>query len=343
MKKIAMKGMVALMTVWLLGFVACQNGSDDDEPTAAESATEAALAANEEKVATSGTSADAAESDGESGTAPVASEKAASSGDGDESGASTENAEAAVVKSAGLVVQREVTERNGVAIGDVILRDGSRVEKAKLSAETVTEDNPAVAVVAYFVEGGYVAVGMPSEAAVAWASDSGSENTKKASALACKPEKSQDGMTYTFNNVIDDIDSTDGSDNLQRLCDIDAEGTQSLDINYCAFSYAESYAQRYSLSSYTSDNWYLPSIAELYEVCMNRDAINQSLAICELSLLEEMYWSSSLMQTTRGATNSSWYLNFKTATKPYYTVYYEGKSKEHFVLPIRVFTDDSTN
>lgn len=258
---------------------------------------------------------------GSSGTIRDDIEDSATGSDGSDSAATS-------TMSGGRLVQRDVTTWNGVTVGDVILRDGSRVSAASL-ADGINSDNPPVAVVAYFVDGGYVAVGMPSEE-LAWTASDNADATKKFTAVASNKIPTDDG--YDFTGVVD------GSTSWQKLCDCDATGMEEAALHYPAFFYAKNYATE----SRVSGDWYVPSIAELYEVYVNHDRINQSLESVGQTTLTKMYWSSSLYETKQHETNSAWYLNFKTSKKPYYTVTYESKTKSHSVLPIRVFTDDSS-
>lgn len=244
------------------------------------------------------------------------------------SGSGGSDSETNPTMSGGRLVQRDVTTWNGVTVGDVILRDGSRVSAASL-ADGINSDNPPVAVVAYFVDGGYVAVGMPSEE-LAWTASDNADATKKFTAVASNKIPTDDG--YDFTGVVD------GSTSWQKLRDCDATGIEDVALHYPAFFYAKNYASENRISG----DWYVPSIAELYEVYVNHDCINSSLKAIGQTELTKMYWSSSLYETKQHETNSAWYLNFKTLKKPYYTVAYESKTKSHSVLPIRVFTDDSS-
>ena len=343
MKGFAMKGMLTVALCWSLLFTACQNedSAGDESDTAMEQVQTPSVdasggengsgnTANADEEASGDNNADTSV-DG-SGTNADANGGSGDSGDsgtvGDDSGSGGSDSETNPTMSGGRLVRCDVTTWNGVTVGDVILRDGSRVSAASL-ADGINSDNPPVAVVAYFVDGGYVAVGMPSEE-LAWTASDNADATKKFTAVASNKIPTDDG--YDFTGVVD------GSTSWQKLCDCDATGIEDVALHYPAFFYAKNYASENRISG----DWYVPSIAELYEVYVNHDCINSSLKAIGQTELTKMYWSSSLYETKQHETNSAWYLNFKTLKKPYYTVAYESKTKSHSVLPIRVFTDDSS-
>ena len=347
MKGFAMKGMLTVALCWSLLFTACQNedSAGDESDTAMEQVQAPSVDASggadtnaggngSGNAANADTSADSSgtNADANGGSGDSASTAGADSSDigtvGDDNGNGGSDSETNPTMSGGRLVQRDVTTWNGVTVGDVILRDGSRVSAASL-ADGINSDNPPVAVVAYFVDGGYVAVGMPSEE-LAWTASDNADATKKFTAVASNKIPTDDG--YDFTGVVD------GSTSWQKLCDCDATGIEDVALHYPAFFYAKNYASENRISG----DWYVPSIAELYEVYVNHDCINSSLKAIGQTELTKMYWSSSLYETKQHETNSAWYLNFKTLKKPYYTVAYESKTKSHSVLPIRVFTDDSS-
>ena len=326
MKKIAMKGLSALLLAGLL-LAACQNGdSDDDEatpPTQSASEVESGATADSSSKATNVSAGNA--TDGVE----------AGEGSGDASGnvvdSETDSVTADVTTtSGGRTVQRDVTERGGVSVGDVILRDGSRVAVAELANYSVDSDNPPVAVVAYFVDGGYVAVGMPSEEKCVWAiSDVADASNKLTTAIVSKIDAG-DGLVFSGD--------VDGSDNWQELCELDAVNTQDAEMNYPAYFYANTYAEIKQLDASMCDNWYLPSVAELYEVYVHTEALNSVLKACGGSKFTAMAWSSSVYLNSKKETASVWYLKFEKGTASF-----DGKTGakygEKYVLPIRVFTE----
>jgi len=78
---------------------------------------------------------------------------------------------------------------------------------------------------------------------------------------------------------------TDGSDNWQKICNSDQEGTANAATNYPAFNWANNYVanikanisdQYLSGTSYAS-GWYIPSFPELYYLRLNRATLNTVL------------------------------------------------------------------
>lgn len=94
---------------------------------------------------------------------------------------------------------------------------------------------------------------------------------------------------YTFAGDLD------GSDNWAEICAVDPEGTQVPATNYPAFNFANTYGTTAELTGTDYENgWYVPSIAELYEVYKNKKVIQTSLnAAGGFTIGTSIYWSSS--------------------------------------------------
>ena len=77
---------------------------------------------------------------------------------------------------------------------------------------------------------------------------------------------------YTFTGDID------GSDNWEYIRSIDPEGTADAATNYPAFDFANNYGETAGLTGTAyEEGWYVPSIAELYDVYKNREVVQTSL------------------------------------------------------------------
>ena len=88
----------------------------------------------------------------------------------------------------------------------------------------------------------------------------------------------------------------DGSDNWDEICKVDPNGTQDAENNYPAFNFANNYGTDVLVGTAYETGWYLPSIAELCEVCKNKDVIQTSLTIANGFIFDDngsSYWSSS--------------------------------------------------
>ena len=163
-------------------------------------------------------------------------------------------------------------------IGDIVLSDGSFVTKENFNSNTMT---PIAVVVGTTKNGGQaLAVGLH----------------KSSSTLQWAPHE-----TTGFNTNFTEIQGTetsgdmDGSDNWEYICSVDPSGTANAATNYPAFNFANTYGTTAGLTSTDyADGWYLPSIAELYQVYENKTAIQEGLtATGGFTFGASYYWSSS--------------------------------------------------
>ena len=175
-------------------------------------------------------------------------------------------------------------------VGDILFTDGTRIkaEQAKYGVpdEKITQAFAIIGSVSY---GGVTGVGVGVKAENnRWASyNSTGYNTNFE---GIKVECSWEGDSYTF------IGDLDGSDNWEYICSVDLEGTKNAEKNYPAFYYANTYGTTAGLTGTDyEDDWYVPSIKELYDVCKNIDMIQSSLKSVKGFVLEQHsnYWSSS--------------------------------------------------
>ena len=110
--------------------------------------------------------------------------------------------------------------------------------------------------------------------------------------IVCTPSKTGTGaaLTATFTG------DTDGSDNWAEICAVDPEGTQDPATNYPIFNFANTYGTTAGLTNTDYETgWYVPSLAELYEVYKNKEVIQTSLTKASGFKFGswEYYWSSS--------------------------------------------------
>lgn len=336
-------------SVLVLGFViaslalffACKSGDDDSDESPAlsvlqeespeadsaqdaiisESATGQAPAADSSTDAASGT--DDASADGESSEDASADDSALDT----EAETEAEGGASAPIMSAGRAITDE-TERNGIAVGDVILQDGTSLASSAVAAyiaDGAHNANPPVAVVAYFVEGGYACVGMPSEPDFAWATEDAYYATKKIASIMCYTADTGSGNATGECTFTGDVD---GSDNWAIICSLDAECALYAEDYYPAFAAVSQYEATCSFA-----DWYVPSIAELYKVYANRGLLAETFVQLGYEDFEDgAYWSSSPRDTTRH--NTAFYLNFKTAT-----IASKNKTALYAVLPIFVLAE----
>ena len=157
-------------------------------------------------------------------------------------------------------------------VGDVLLTDGTRI-KAE-NAQYGVPSGKSFAVIAYAPYGGGTgkAIGLQkSKNSLVWApSDTKGNTTNFIDIQADYNGTSSDGYTFTGD--------LDGSDNWDYICKIDPEGTLDAATNYPVFNVALSYAETAGLTETDYETgWYVPSVAEVYEVYKNKAVIQTSL------------------------------------------------------------------
>ncbi len=239
-----------------------------------------------------------------------------------------------------------VSDTKNASIGDIILKDGTRVAVADVSSYTIDESNKPVAVIAYFNYNG-VAIGLGlqrSETYLRWA------------------ESDTTGYTTSFTDIIGTCSGSgktgyllsgdlDGSDNWEYICSIDKEGTDTAEeiaTNYPAFNFAVNYGTTtcgFDANDELASGWYIPSIAELQKVHINRNAIQTSLTKAEgftlvFGTTYTAYWSSSQYPDPY---DGAWMIRFYNPSSYDYTYYngyslnYNSKSIKNYVLVVRQF------
>ena len=194
-------------------------------------------------------------------------------------------------------------------VGDIVFTDGSAT--AYSVSLTLTDEQKAAAVAVIF----YAGTGLNSDDAsgnadtttkrtlgvglthqttkVAWCTDTANAYNKEITAIECvmQQDKSFSGKK-------------NGIDNLAKIADmLGATGSGTTDdtateANYPAFYFAKNYASKdgshVSGTDYASD-WYLPSVAELYQLREAKDTVNAASELCGGATFADTasYWSST--------------------------------------------------
>lgn len=202
-------------------------------------------------------------------------------------------------------------------VGDIVFNDGSATPYAdflgvdgtvKTEDDTITAEQKAAAIAVIF----YVGTGLNSDVngtpdnttsrtlgvglkhndyGLLWCKD---ENVKAVTinitTIQCIPTGS--GETLTFSG------DKDGSDNYEQIAAFSGiDDTDDLN-NYTAFKFGKEYGTTYSLSAPYNEGWYLPSIAELYEIKKVVTRIDDATYLCNGNLFRlgsqcGYCWSSS--------------------------------------------------
>ena len=215
------------------------------------------------------------------------------------------------------------------AVGDIILCDGSAIPYKE--GLTLDKDSKSRAVAVIFYVGkdcsdddtnrtlgvGMIYFNYEGE----WCGWGTEAQNKRIEALEC----GVDNNTHTFTG------HKDGSGNFYRLAAA-VNDTNNQD-NYPPFKFANNYANetrydsiekkdkkgRVSGTKYET-GWYLPSIAELYQLRKNLDAVNAALKVCDgMEIVTELWWNGGANKTpcgywasstVPGSEESAWYYDF---------------------------------
>lgn len=186
------------------------------------------------------------------------------------------------------------------AVGDIVFSDRSATPYSDTLTLTDDQKNAAVAVI-YKVDGSHsYGVGLVQATGKIWCATT-AKGYNKIDDIVCTPISAALN-TYTFGNDAD----TNGSDNLTKIGEAtlspartDDTGTEG---NYPAFYFAKNYKDQ--TNSHVSgtryeNNWYLPSISELYDIYNARNNISSAIVLCNgNSFMNACYWSSSQISSS---------------------------------------------
>ncbi len=189
------------------------------------------------------------------------------------------------------------------SVGDVLLSDGSFVAYTSELTLTEAQKQNAIAVI-YKVDGAKAyGVGLAhNKGGLLWCSDSANAYNRNIETIRCKPDVGGSAGNYTFRKTTD----KDGSNNLKQIKDfLSAEGSGTSDDTegegaaerYPAFYFAENYEKQpgshVSGTDYES-GWYLPTLAELFDIYKEKATVDAALDKCGGSKFDRgYYWSSS--------------------------------------------------
>ena len=219
------------------------------------------------------------------------------------------------------------------AVGDIVFSDGSATPYT--ADLTLTEEQKAAAVAVIF----YVGTGLNSgddtttsrtlgvglaqnQSGIAWCVSGAKAFSRDITTIQCPASGSAGSLTFTGDR--------NGSDNLSQISDFlhsesitdDTASEASYPVFYFAKNYKSQTGSRVSGTDYES-GWYLPSIAELFQIWTKRTDLNKAIALCAGTEfdLSRLYWSSS--QYTPNAT-FAYFLNFSDGNWGHGTKYATG-------------------
>ncbi len=185
-------------------------------------------------------------------------------------------------------------------VGDIVFNDGSATHYTSTLTLTDTQKQKAVAVI-YKVDGSrYYGVGLEEANGKVWCI-ADANGYEKIETIAC----TNTGTTFSGD--------TDGSNNFTQigtaLGQNDDTGTAA---NYPAFYFAKNYKDvddSHVSGTIYQNNWYLPSVSELYDVFSVKNSINPAITLCGGDSLGDCsYWSSS---QDNSSNNTAWTIQFE--------------------------------
>ncbi len=186
------------------------------------------------------------------------------------------------------------------AVGDIILKDGTKVsyDVAKDYDEAAKTELTGKAVAVIFradtKNDKALGVGLKHDRnGLAWCTNSAKAYSKNITTIQCPARGGAGNLTFTGD--------TDGSDNLEQIAtflgeenDTTGEGAKD---RYPAFYYAKNYqdvtGSHVKAPDY-AEGWYLPTIAELFDVWKVKATVDAASELCGGSKFgTSFYWSSS--------------------------------------------------
>ena len=186
-------------------------------------------------------------------------------------------------------------------VGDIVFSDGSATPYT--SGLTLTEEQKNAAIAVIFSVGTEcsndstsrtLGVGLVyNQSGLAWCTSSANANSKNITTIQCPADGAAGNLTFTGDK--------DGSDNLAQIGTFLASNGSTDDTatadNYPAFYFAKDYASQagsHVTGTAYADGWYLPTIAELFQIWKSRETVDAASALCGGSQFDDyVYWSSS--------------------------------------------------
>lgn len=181
------------------------------------------------------------------------------------------------------------------AVNDIVFSDGSATPYTSGLTLTDAQKNAAVALIFYkgtecSNDGSTrtLGVGLKRSSSLQWCLNTANGYNTNITTIQCTPSGSPGSYTFT--------DDKDGSDNLSQIAAFLAGNNDTgTAANYPAFYWAKNYGTTNGCTGAYASGWYLPSIAELYQIYNLRTNIDAAVALCGLTntFSSTLFWSSS--------------------------------------------------
>ena len=170
------------------------------------------------------------------------------------------------------------------AVNDIVFSDGSATPYTSGLTLTAAQKNAAVAMIFYkgtecSNDGSTRTLGVGlkrSSSGMQWCLNTANGYAADITTIQCTPSESAGAYTFTGDK--------DGSDNLSQIAAFLAGNNDTGTAgNYPAFEYAKNYGSTNGCTGAYANGWYLPSIAELYQIYNLRTNIDAAVTLCGLS------------------------------------------------------------
>ena len=183
-------------------------------------------------------------------------------------------------------------------VGDIILNDGSKVNYETAKNYTGSDldglKSKAIAVIFRADTANKKALGVGlkhNRSGLAWCTSDAQAYDKNIEKIQCPASGDAGKLSFT--------DDTDGSDNLEQiasfLTDAGLENDTTDASKYPAFYFAKNYKNTAkNLTSTYENGWYLPTVAELFDIWKEKATVDVASGLCGGSQFgTSWYWSSS--------------------------------------------------
>lgn len=182
----------------------------------------------------------------------------------------------------------EIKDYTDWSIGDVILKDGTRIpyDAERAPFDDSAKENAIAVIIGFDDYGVAIGLGLEFGTKLEWAK-------KDTVGYTARIPKIFSNLA-NFNDRYDDLD---GTDNWEEICKVDPEGTSNENRanNYPAFNYVLTYSEKYGYTNYL-EGWYLPSIAEFHQIfTFTQMSINNEIRnkLDREEFNEDIYWWTS--------------------------------------------------
>lgn len=211
------------------------------------------------------------------------------------------------------------------AVGDIILNDGSKVnyETAKNYTGNDLDElkSKAIAVIFRADTASKKALGVGlkhNRSGLEWCTEYAKAYKKTIETIECPATGSAGYLTFTVD--------TDGSDNLEQIASslttAGLENDTADASKYPAFYFAKNYKNTATnLTSTYENGWYLPTVAELFDIWKVKATVDAASSLCGGSQFDNSYyWSSSPYASNAsyacllGFDDGDWYISYKNSS-----------------------------